>query len=56
MQDIPVECSIDATEAELMACEAPKVPVKPAKPVDGGATPQGGGGGTGNPPQPPKKD
>ena len=56
MADIQCPAPVDATEVELMACEAPKVPVKPTKPVDGGGTPQGGGGGTTNPPQPPKKD
>lgn len=56
MQDVPVECSIDATEVEQLACK-PDEPVKPTKPSDGGVvTPQSGGGGTTNPPQPPKKD
>ena len=50
MQDVPVECSIDATEIEQMACK-PTEPVKP-KPGDGTVTPQSGGGGTGNPPEP----
>jgi len=47
MQDVPVECSIDATEVEQMACK-PSEPVK--KP--GGVSTQSGGGGTTNPPQP----
>lgn len=51
MQDVPVECSIDATEIEQMACK-PSEPVKPTKPGGGTVTPQSGGGGTGNPPQP----
>lgn len=55
MQDVPVECSIDATEVEQMACK-PAEPVKPTKPGDDGTVkPLGGGGGTTNPPEPPKK-
>lgn len=54
MQDVPVECSIDATEVEQMACETPK-PVKPKPGDDGTVKPLGGGGGTTNPPEPPKK-
>lgn len=53
MQDVPVECSIDASEVEQLACK-PAEPVKSTKP--GEVTPQSGGGGTTNPPQPPKKD
>lgn len=54
MQDVPVECSIEASEIEQLACK-PAETVKP-KPDDGEVKPLGGGGGTTNPPEPPKKN
>lgn len=54
MQDVPVECSIDASEVEQLACK-PAEPVKPKPGDDGTVKPLGGGGGTTNPPEPPKK-